>query len=175
MDTSIKPGTDSFGTFGQALLDKTDTMEKALWYLTTAMRTALHNLLENSPLYFLKENELEDWPEVTKRNVKKDILLLIFWEVPSSIKGPLAVGRPRAPTLQVDELEEEGTALMRIVEASPICTIVRQMFHHGSVLFFQHISSFSSVSITRDHFPSVNAIFSTKKKTQNCFSSTCRS
>lgn len=55
--------------------DRTVAMDKALLDLATAIFNALHNLLENDLLYSPKEQELQEWLEVTKCNAEEGTLL----------------------------------------------------------------------------------------------------
>lgn len=66
-------------------------MDETLQHLTAEMFCALPNLLEDSQFFFQQENELEDWPDVTKCNVEEAIFPLIFQEVLSSIPDVLVV------------------------------------------------------------------------------------
>lgn len=96
-DTAIKPGPESVGTVAQTVMGRTDSMNEALRYLDTAVLNALQNLVENCKLYLLIEEDLRDWPEVTKYNVKQGIIPMIFWEARSSITDLVEVRRTELP------------------------------------------------------------------------------
>lgn len=93
-DISIKLVPNIVDTVAQAVLDRTDMIDKSLWYLVTVMINALHRLLENSWLYSFEEEDLEDWMEVTECNVEDVTVSLMSLEAPSSISNGLGVRRP---------------------------------------------------------------------------------
>lgn len=61
IDTSIKQDAtlDNAYTLLQVLLNRTNGMDEALWYLFMAVFIALHKMIENIHLNSLKEYDLE--------------------------------------------------------------------------------------------------------------------
>lgn len=90
---AIKPGPGSANTVAQAVLDTTNVMYKGLRYMATTMFNALHNFPENSQLYSLEEEVLQNWLEVIKAAFEEGTVPQIFWNAPSLITYMLGVGR----------------------------------------------------------------------------------
>lgn len=109
-----------FATVGHVKMHWTDALSEVLRYLPKTTANALHRLLEKSRLYSLKSKYLKVWTEVTKYNVEDGTLLLAFGKGQICISDMVGVRRPRDPTTQVVQLEEEGNALVKTAEPSLI-------------------------------------------------------
>lgn len=80
-----------------------DAVDEAYWYFSSSVFGSLHYLVENSQLYTLKGEELEDLLEVTKCHLKRERLLFYFWKLHLSVKEALGVMRSgRWTTLAAD-------------------------------------------------------------------------
>lgn len=125
----------------------------------------MHNLLENSQIRFLKKDEVEDWPVLSKCNVEDGKFLLTFWELPSCRTDALGRKGPRLPN-KVVELDEAWTVALRIIKPSPSITTARKMFHYGSLSIFQPLTSCVGVECSITLF--VAYFFTiTRKKTRD--------
>lgn len=63
-DRVAPPSDNEDEAVAQEALDRTDVREKALPYITYAMFSKLHSLVQTRQLYSLKDKELSDWPVV---------------------------------------------------------------------------------------------------------------
>lgn len=87
------------------------------------MLSALHYLVENSPLYTLKDEQLGDWPEVTRGDLDKNRLHRELWEVPLSVIEALRPRCPGRPTAEVVEIDKNGLGLTREVESDTFTSV----------------------------------------------------
>lgn len=67
----IDPHPDTVSRIGQGVFEGADSIDKRARYLSSEMFSGIAKLLNNNQLFFLKEKELEDYPEVAECN---------FWE-----------------------------------------------------------------------------------------------
>lgn len=63
------------------MIDRSNAIKLSLDYLSTEMFNPLHNLLEVSQFYIIREEEVDASPEMVKYIVKMDTLSLILQEV----------------------------------------------------------------------------------------------
>lgn len=56
----VNRSPSSLSTVGQEVLDQTDAMRTIFSYFAIALTNAIHNMLENSQIYFQIAEELED-------------------------------------------------------------------------------------------------------------------
>lgn len=76
-----------------------DAVVKALLYLAYSKFSALLSLVENSHLYHLEDDELENWLEVTKYQLIKERLHVVFPEVRLRVMEVLNVNGHKASLL----------------------------------------------------------------------------
>lgn len=74
----MRPCGTGDGATAQEYLDCSDTVHEVLCYITSALFSMLHRLLDSGQLYTLQDEELHDWIEVKKRPMKTVKLLLVF-------------------------------------------------------------------------------------------------
>lgn len=160
----ISLGPNSVGTAPQAILDKTDTMDKALRHLAIATFKALLELLRNSHLYLLEEGELNNWLELTKCIVEQCTFPSIFRDVLSFFTGGLRAKKLQALTLQVGKLNEGENGVARTVQASPNFITLRHMLHQEPVPLLHGTFSSSSVLMGTKWYPSLMSFARLRKK-----------
>lgn len=93
-------------------LDYSDTEDEALRYTASAMFCTLHTLVEKSQLYRLKNEELNDWSEVSECKLETRLLLLVFCEVAlrmMEVHGELCMQGPATQVMEVEENEKRST------------------------------------------------------------------
>lgn len=80
----------------------------------------------------MEDEELADWPGVTKQSAEEGPLSMIIWEMPSSAPDRLGIRTPQAPTNQVAQLDEEENTVTRTTNSYSRFTTMNEMFCHGS-------------------------------------------
>lgn len=89
----------------EALVGK-DMVDRALPYITYAILSQIHELVECSQLYTLENKELGDWSEKKMCQVETGMLQLVFPQVSLKVMEVLGVTRLQISTSQMTEVEE---------------------------------------------------------------------
>lgn len=75
------PGEAGDGATIQEVPETRGSVDEALCYILSAIFSKLHTLVENSQLYMLKYEELNDWPNVINCQFEESRLALCFAKV----------------------------------------------------------------------------------------------
>lgn len=86
--------------------ERNDGMDEALWYLASLMFSALYSLVESSPLYTLRHEELRDLSEGTKYASKKVPVSTVVQEVSLRVLEALGVRVLGGTSTQMVECDE---------------------------------------------------------------------
>lgn len=103
----------------QEALNSGDAVDEALSYISPAMFSTPHTLVEDSQLYTLEDEKLSDWPEVSRCQLGTGLLLLAFRNVASTVMELLEVKIPKASTTQVMEVDLNRNVVTRELQPFP--------------------------------------------------------
>lgn len=116
-------------------VENSDPVDEALRHLVSSIFRARLSLMDITYLFTVKHEEVIDWSKVTKCQIEKGRLPMLFWEVPLKVSEAFGVRRPGWPATQLFS-NEWGAFGTQEVESDSF-TSACKLFRRDAVLFFQ--------------------------------------